>query len=192
MSPETDPRRVMTNASTPASSVRNTEVLDPRFIEGLEGLPIAEIRRRRDLALSDREFLSYLRRIVQVRQDILQAELERRRSGAAPGRVVDRLTKVLAEGPPRTSRGEALLFSLSAEEMEDADRRVEEILGSVAEVPAENISDDELEATLGALKAGERSVSDSRTTIFRVHDALQDELKRRYREDPSIVTQPRS
>lgn len=191
MSPETDPRRVMTNAS-PTSSVRNTEILEPGFVEGLEGLPTTEIRRRRDLALSDREFLSYLRRIVQVRQDILQAELERRRSGGAPGHIVDRLTKVLAEGPPRRSRGEALRFSLSAEEMEEADRRVEEILGSVAEVPAENISDDDLEETLGALRAGERSVSDSRTTIFRVHDALQDELKRRYREDPSIVTQPRS
>jgi hypothetical protein len=186
------PRRIMTNASTPTSSVRNSEILEPGFLEELEGLPTAEIRRRRDLAHAEREFQSYLRRIVQVRLDILQAERERRRSGAAPGHIVDRLTKVLAEGPPRTSRGEALRFSLSAEEMEDADRRVEEILGSMAEVPAENISDEQLEETLGVLRAEERSVSSSRLTIFRVHDVLQDELKRRYREDPSIVTQPRS
>lgn len=182
----------MTNASTPISGVRNSEILEPGFIGELEGLPTAEIRRRRDMALSEREFQSYLRRIVQVRLDILQAERERRRSGTPPGHLVDRLTKVLAEGPPRTSRGEALRFSLSAEEMEDADRRVEEILGRVAEVPAENISDEDLEGTLQTLRTEERSVSDSRTTIFRVHDALQDELKRRYREDPSIVTRPGS
>jgi hypothetical protein len=182
----------MTNASAPISGVRNSEILEPGFIEGLEGLHTAEIRRRRDMALAEREFQSYLRRIVQVRLDILQAERERRRSGAPPAHIVDRLTKVLTQGPPRTSRGEALRFSLSAEEMEDADRRVQEILGSVAEVPAENISDEELEETLQALSVDERSVSNSRTTIFRVHDALQDELKRRYREDPSIVTQPRS
>jgi hypothetical protein len=172
--------------------VRNSEILEPDFIEGLQGLPTPEIRRRRDAALAEREFQSYLRRIVQVRQDILEAERERRLSGTPPGHIVDRLTKVLTEGPPRASRGEALRFSLSAEEMEDADRRVDEILGSVAEVPAEEISDEALEETLGALIAGERSVSNSRTTIFRVHDTLQDELKRRYREDPSIVTQQRS
>ena len=178
------------NASTPTSGARNPEILDPGFIEGLDGLSVSEIRRRRDAALAEREFQSYLRRIVQVRLDLLQAERERRRSGAAPGHVVDRLTKVLTEGPPRTSRGEALRFSLSAEEMEDADRRVEEILGSVAEVPSEDISDHELEETLQVLQQEQEAVSNSRMAIFRVHDALQDELKRRYREDPSLVTQP--
>ena len=176
------------NASTPTSRARNPEVLEPGFIEGLDGLSITEIRRRRDAALAEREFQSYLRRIVQVRQDLLQAEQERRRSGAAPGHVVERLTKILTEGPPRTSRGEALRFSLSAEEMEDADRRVEEILGSVAEVPAETLEDQQLEETLRTLQDEHRAVSESRTAVFGVHDALQDELKRRYREDPSIVT----
>jgi hypothetical protein len=178
------------NASTPTSRARNPEVLEPGFIDGLEGLPVGEIRRRRDAALAEREFQSYLRRIVQVRQDLLQAEQERRRSGAAPEHVVERLTKILTEGPPRTSRGEALRFSLSAEEMEDADRRVEEILGGVAEVPAESIDDRQLDETLRVLQQEHQAVSSGRMAIFRVHDALQDELKRRYREDPSIVTHP--
>ena len=178
------------NASTPTSGARNPEILDPGFIEGLDGLSVSEIRRRRDAALAEREFQSYPRRIVQVRLDLLQAERERRRSGAAPGHVVDRLTKVLTEGPPRTSRGEALRFSLSAEEMQDADRRVEEVLGSVAEVPSEDIGDHELEQTLQVLQQEQEAFSSSRMAIFRVHDALQDELKRRYREDPSLVTQP--
>lgn len=181
----------MTNPSTPTDSMRNPEILDPAFIDGLQALSVEEIRRRRDLALAEREYQSYLRRIVQVRQDLLQAEQERRRSGAAPGHIVDRLTKVLTQGPPRSSRGEAVRFSLSAEEMEDADRRVEGVLGNVAEVPAEDISDEDLQTTLRILVQEEKAVSSSRIAIFRVHDALQDELKRRYRADPSTVSQPR-
>ena len=176
----------MTNA-TPTPSTRNPIVLEPGFVEGLHDLPIDEVRRRRDQALAEREYLSYLRRIVQVRQDIFSTEQERRTTGAAPGHIVDRLTKVLAGGPPRTSRGEALRFSLSAEEMEDADRRVQAILGSLTDAPGEGIGDDELAAALAALTEVERAVSTSRIAVFRVHDALQDELKRRFREDPSSV-----
>ena len=181
----------MTNASTPTYSTRNPAVLEPGFIKGLQELPIEEIRRRRDEALAEREFESYLRRIVQVRQDILQAERERRSTGAAPAQIVERLTKVLSGGPPRTSRGEALRFTLSAEEMEDADRRVEEILGGLAEIPAEDVADDELTEALRRLHDEERAVSNSRLAIFRVHDTLQDELKRRFRDDPSSVQAPR-
>jgi hypothetical protein len=181
----------VTNASTPTHSARNPAVLGPGFVKGLHELPLEVIRRRRDEALAEREFQSYLRRIVQVRQDILQAERERRLTGAAPAHIVERLTKVLAEGPPRKSRGEALRFTLSAEEMQDADRRVEEILGSLAEVPAEDVADDELTEALQRLRDEERAVSNSRLAIFRVHDALQDELKRRFRDDPSSVQAPR-
>jgi hypothetical protein len=177
----------MTNASTPTYGIRNSAVLEPGFVQGLDKLPMDELRRRRDQALAEREFQSYLRRIVQVRQDILEAERERRLTGAAPAHIVDRLTKALTAGPPRTSRGEAIRFSLSAEEMEDADRRVEQILGSVAEVHAEDIAEDELAEALRALSEEERAVSASRTAVFRVHDALQDELKRRFREDPASV-----
>jgi hypothetical protein len=178
-------RRDMANA-TPHST-RNPAVLDPKFVEGLHDLLIDEVRRRRDQALAEREFLSYLRRIVQVRQDMMRIEQERRTSGAAPGHIVDRLTKVLAEGPPRTSRGEALRFSLTADEMEDADRRVQELQGSLADAPAEGSGDDELADALAALTGEERAVSTSRIAVFRVHDALQDELKRRFRADPSSV-----
>jgi hypothetical protein len=176
----------MTNAPTP-SSTKNPAVLQPGFLDGLDELSTDELRRRRDEVLAEREFQSYLRRILQVRLDLLRAERDRRRSGAEPGHLVDRLTKILAEGPPRTSRGEAVRFSLSAEEMEDADRRVEGILGGVAETPAQDLADDELRQALETLTLQERAVSTARLAVFRVHDALQDELKWRYRDDPSAV-----
>lgn len=178
---------LMTNASTPTSSARNPAVFEPGFVEALEELPIGEIRRRRDEALAEREFQSYLRRILQVRQDIFVAEQERRRSGADAGHLVDRLTKVLAEGPRGGSRGEALRFSLSSAQMEEADRRVEAVLGPIASVPVQDVEAEDLDEAVQALTREERAVSAARMAVFRVHDRLQDELKRRFRDDPSQV-----
>src|SRR5436189_122893 len=91
---------------------------------------------------------------------------------------------IMTRSNARAGRGEALRFTLSAEEMEDADRRVEKTLGSLAEVPAEDVTDDELTEALQRLHEEERAVSNTRLAIFRVHDTLHDELKRRFREDP--------
>jgi hypothetical protein len=73
----------MTNASAPDSALNHT-VFEPTFLEGLEDVSLAEIRRRRDEALAEREFQSYLRRILQVRQDLFPAEEQRRSSGGDP------------------------------------------------------------------------------------------------------------
>src|SRR3989475_6381872 len=105
---------------------RTERVLDPDFVEGLDTLPLEEVRRRRDEALAEREFQSYLRRLVQVRQDMVRAERERRADGREPGPLVERLTSVLAEGPPRGRvRGEALSLGPSPEDMAEADRQAD-------------------------------------------------------------------
>jgi hypothetical protein len=177
----------MTNSATPTFGVRNPVVLEPEFVDGLESLTVDEVRTKRDQALAEREFQSYLRRLIQVRQDIFHAERDRRRSGGEPGHVVDRLRAVLAEGPRGKTRGEALRFSLSPDELEEADRRAQESLGPLASARPEDIADDELEQAFQLLEQEERAVSLSRLAVFKVHDRLQDELKRRYREDPSSV-----
>src|SRR5438093_1270733 len=80
--------------------------LHPSFVEHLDGSSLAEVRRRRDEALAEREFQSYLRRLVQVRQDILRSERERRAAGGVSAPLVERLTSVLSTGPTGTGRGE--------------------------------------------------------------------------------------
>ena len=72
-------------ATTPpvSGSPRTTRVLDPSFVEHLDESSLAEVRRRRDEALAEREFQSYLRRLIQVRQDILRSERERRTTGGS-------------------------------------------------------------------------------------------------------------
>ncbi len=165
---------------------RSAEVLDPVFLEGVRELPLDEVRRRRDEALAEREFLSYLRRLLQVREDVLKAEQARRQQGAVPESMMDRLTRVLSEGPRARGRGEALRIALSQEDMAEAERRADEVVGGWSPRP-EDLDDHRLEQALVALEREERAVSEVRTSIFRVHDQLQEELKRRYQENPSQI-----
>jgi len=57
----------------------------PEFLEGVQDLPLDELRRRRDDCLAEREYLSFLRRLLQGRAEILRAEVERRGGAASEG-----------------------------------------------------------------------------------------------------------
>jgi hypothetical protein len=166
---------------------RTGRVLDPAFVESLETIPLDELRRRRDEALEEREFQSYLRRLVQVRMDILSVERERRRTGADPEPLVDRITSALAEGPQGRGRGEALRLKPSDEDMAEAERRADEAMGQAFAKPLDELDDTALDEALNGLRRAEEGVSSQRAKVLRVHDALQAELKRRYREDLSQV-----
>jgi hypothetical protein len=171
----------------PTSSARTSEVLDPSFVGGVEELSIEELRGRRDLALAEREFQSYLRRLVQVRQDILRAERERRATGEGPQPLVERLTSVLSLGPRSPGRGEALRETLTEEDMAEAERRADAVVGRAGITGPEELSDADLDQALEALEQSERAISVDRAAVLRVHDRLQEELKRRYQQDPSLV-----
>ena len=50
-----------------------------------------------------------------------------------------------------------------------------------------SLDDERLNAAVELLAQEEREVSASRSTVLHALDALQDELKRRYKDDPSLV-----
>jgi hypothetical protein len=166
---------------------RTREVLDPAFVQGLAELPIQEVRRRRDRALAEREFQSYLRRLLQVRLDLLSTEQSRRQTGSEARPLVDRITSALAEGPRGRGRGEALKLAPSEEDMAEAGRRADEAMGGAFTTPLDELSDGSLDRLMDGLRRAEERVSGERSEVLRVHDALQAELKRRYREDLSQV-----
>lgn len=167
---------------------RTDRVLDPGFSEGLEGLSLDELRDRRDQALAEREFASYLRRLIQVRQDIVRAEINRRARGDEPRPIVDELRDVLSEGPQRgPGRGEALPLGPSAEDMDEAERRADAATGGVRLSNLQALEQTQLDTALEALTQEEHAVSAHRAGVLRVHDRFQEEIKRRYREDPSLI-----
>jgi anti-sigma-K factor RsiG len=167
---------------------RTDTVLDPSFSEGIEDLPIEELRRRRDEAVAERDYQSYLRRLIQARQDFLKAERQRRDEGAAPRSMEASVKAVLSSGPQGGSRGEALKLQLPEQDMEEAERRLGEAFGETILDQPGSMTDQQLELELAYANEAELRVSADRGAVFRVHDRLQEELKRRYVQDPSQAT----
>jgi len=159
----------------------------PEFLEGLDSLPLDELRTRRDDCLAEREYLSLLRRLVQGRAEILRAEVEGRAGSPGEGTLVERLAQILSAEPQGPSRGEAVKVGVPEEEMLRARRRVERLVADAGLSDPGALDDARLAGAVDHLAAAEREVSASRAEVLRVLDVLQDELKRRYRENPTLV-----
>jgi len=67
-----------------------------------------------------------------------------------------------------------------------ARRRVERLAADSSLSDPTALNDEELGAAIEALATEEAGISESRHDVIVVLDTLQDELKRRYKEDPSL------
>jgi anti-sigma-K factor RsiG len=167
---------------------RIDRILDPSFVEGLEDADLEDLRERRDAALAEREYLSLLRRLLQGRAEILKAEMDGRASAEDPGPLIERLSQILAEDEHETtSRGEALTVSLPEDELLLARRRVERLAGDAGISDPTTLDDAELAAAIHTLHDEERTISDARRAVIGALDEVQDELKRRYKDDPTLA-----
>jgi hypothetical protein len=169
---------------------RIDRIQDPSYLDGLTQRSLDDIRALRDECLAEREYLSLLRRLVQGRAEILKAELDARGAAEDRGPLVERLAGILAgdeqAGP---SRGEALKVGLPEEEMLLARRRVERLVADAGISDPQTLDDDQLAEAVNILAREEESVSEARSTVIGVLDTVQDEVKRRYKEDPSLALQ---
>ena len=73
------------------------------------------------------------------------------------------------------------------EEMLLARRRIERLVADAGISDPTELDDAQLEESIEVLGGEEHEVSSQRSDVLRVLDALQDELKRRYKEDPSLA-----
>jgi hypothetical protein len=165
---------------------RIDRIRDPAFLDGLGELSLEDLRARRDECMAEREYLSLLRRLVQGRAEILRAELAGR-GGDDRRPLVDRLSEILASDQPVTSRGEAMRVAVPEDEMLLARRRIERLVADAGISDPGELDDRRLEEAVDVLATEEREVSSQRSDVLQVLDALQDELKRRYKEDPSLA-----
>ncbi|MBK5222527.1 MAG: hypothetical protein JJE52_06575 [Acidimicrobiia bacterium] len=156
----------------------------------LADVSLNDIRDRRATAQLLEESVSYLRRIIQVRLDILGTELAHRRSGDSPAdmsELVSRLPEILAEhsrGPgfgqaPRDLRVPDLDAALAA--------TVDDIVPTAQLAQIDQLADDELTSLVDQLDTLETDVSAARRTLHTRLDALQAEITRRYRTGEASV-----
>jgi hypothetical protein len=174
--------------SVPQNGNRRIDrIRDPGYLQGLDGLSLEDLRARRDECMAEREYLSLLRRLVQGRAEILKAELDARGGGEDAGPLVDRLAEILGGDESRSgaSRGEALKIGVPEDELSLARRSVEKLVADAGISDPSSLDDERLAEAVETLVNQETRVSESRAAVIVVLDTLQDELKRRYKEDPT-------
>jgi hypothetical protein len=160
---------------------RIDQVLAPDFIEGLDDLSIDEIRDRRQLAGEVENELSYYRRLLHGRMDLIRFE-QRRRSGDETRSLIEALPQILADPgsptPPRTGRHVVTDLPM----LPDVGKRpIDQILGDDVLLRLDDIDDDGLAAALDDLSTIESDMSDNRRRVQEVEDVLATVLAERYR-----------
>ncbi|MFD4941791.1 ABC transporter substrate-binding protein [Streptomyces sp. NPDC058239] len=150
----------------------------------LDGLRLPELRTLRRESQRDEADLSYVRRLVQGRIDILRAELARRLDPETP--VVDRLSEILADTPSR-HRSSARHVTLTTPRSDEYRRLAAETLAEVELSDLDARTDEELHAAMGRLVRYEQQVSRRRHQLQRTADDCSAEIARRYRDGEAQV-----
>jgi hypothetical protein len=167
-------------------SDRLARVLADDYAARVDELDLDEVRSRRGDCQEVELALSYARRIVQGRLDIIHSELERRTAGEGPSEVssiVERLKdgEMLGQHarPPGFGRLPTLMdpggdtdgFVAEADALAHA-----ETLSALSQA-----SDSDVRTLADELETLERSLSDRRRKVFDRIDVFQAEIVRRYK-----------
>lgn len=156
-------------------------VSDPGFLEDLGALTTDEVRSRRAMCQElDRE-LSYYRRMLHGRLDLLAFE-RRRRRGEEDRTLIDALPDILGDPGEADSHATVTTAEVAPPHIPVPGRRSidfalgDDFLARIGEMDDATL--DEIEA---ALTEAERAVSSDRRTVHQAADALGAEIARRYR-----------
>jgi hypothetical protein len=166
---------------------RVDRVLAPDYLDGLHELGLREIRERRAEAEQEEVDLSYARRLLQGRLDILRAEQETRASGGRIAReprtdveIVGALARILADGP-RTDHGMGrYLGNVEPTRVGEHRREAERAVADVGASDLGAMSDLVLAEAIDSLSDIEKRISRTRRSVQIVVDALTEEIARRY------------
>ncbi|MET7484855.1 aerial mycelium formation protein [Streptomyces sp. NPDC005538] len=159
----------------------------------LTALRLPELRALRRDAQRDEADLSYVRRLLQGRIDILRSELARRSPAGAASAVdlsgadlVDRLSEILTDAPAR-HRSSARHVTLGTPQSEESRLLAAEMLAEVELSDLEARTDLELTTAMGRLVRYEQQVSRRRQLLQHTADGCSSEIARRYREGEAQV-----
>lgn len=174
-----------TDAGVQKGNRRIDRVLSEDYLSGLTTASLDEVRALRGQAEQEEVDLSYTRRLVQGRIDIVRAEVEHRNGDGVP--VVERLAVILAkERAPARGLGR---HSTREPTRADEHRRYVEML--VADIDLSDVStrtDDDLAHALEILVEEEAKLSAKRREVQQVMDACSAEITRRYRDGEADVS----
>jgi hypothetical protein len=171
---------------TPAGGAAVDELLEPSFLENALTQPMTEIRRLRRVAEQEEVNLSFTRRLLQGRLDIVRRELQRR--AEHDGRsLVDLLPEILAEKGRGPAHGLGRHQTVQPAAPEEYESWVNSLTPGVDVASVSELTDAKLERAAKALAKAETGLSERRRGVQAVMDALAAELGRRYRDGEADV-----
>ncbi|MBT8199334.1 MAG: hypothetical protein KJO36_02335 [Acidimicrobiia bacterium] len=160
---------------------RIDRIRDPAFLVDLESIDMDQLRDRRRMCDELENELSYYRRLLHGRMDLLAFEL-RRRSGEETRTLMEALPEILTDGPPiGDPHGRPPRIDVP-DLPEDRRRRIDTVLDDNFLGRLVTIDEDELQKLQATLVEIEADISTQRSDSQHAFDAIQAELTRRYRE----------
>lgn len=176
----------MNTRTTPAGGAAVDALLDPAFLEDATRRPMADVRALRRRAEQEEVNLSYTRRLLQGRLDILRRELQRR--AEHDGRsLVELLPEILAEKGRGPAHGLGRHQTVQPADPNAYETWVNALTRGVDLSAVTELGDAELEQAARALAEAEVGLSERRRGVQQVMDALAGELGRRYRDGEADV-----
>lgn len=170
----------------PGGRRRVDRVLAPPFLKGITELPLEEVRARRVDADQEEADLSYARRLLQGRIDILRAEQSGRHGeGSLVGRphtdteIVGALSRILGSDT-RNDHGLGRYLGSGPTRIGEHRREAERAVADVGGSDLAALDDVELQEAIDRLVSIEGRVSRTRREVQRVVDTLTQEVARRY------------
>jgi hypothetical protein len=171
----------------PGGNRRIDRVLAAGFLDRLTEIPLEELRTLRADAEQEETDLSYLRRLLQGRIDILRAEAARRAGGEGAASLMDLLPGILADEGGQSAPHGLGRHAPTEPSRTDHHRRYLEAL--VADVTMSDPSNDDEQLThaLDVFEREEATVSANRRAVQDVMDKCTAEITRRYRDGDANI-----
>jgi hypothetical protein len=165
-------------------------ILSSEYLGDVEQRAMDDVRSMRTECQAVETSLSYLRRMVQGRLDIVGVELQRRRDGADPSdlaALVSKLPEILSDRTRNPGFGRLPQTMAPGEVDPELEAELERITAGhdVEALPA--LPDEAVTTLREQLDAFEHTVSSRRRELFDRIDALQAEITRRYRTGEASV-----
>ncbi|MGE3813494.1 MAG: aerial mycelium formation protein [Candidatus Nanopelagicales bacterium] len=164
---------------------RVDRVLAPDYLDDLRTAPLDVVRGKRHEAEQEEADLSFARRMLHGRMDIIKAE-QARRADPEGGSLVERLSTILAD-PSRSTHGSGRHLTVEPSRVDEHRRKEEAIVADAEISDVVHRTDAELDEALARLRETEVEVSEVRHDVQHVMDALTEEIARRYREGEASV-----
>lgn len=164
-------------------------VLAAEYLDGLPTWTLEQVRRARAECEQEEAGVSYVRRVLQGRIDLLRVELERRHQGGCDlSTLIAQLPTILASDQPSSAPSPTRAVHVAVPPSAAAlEAEVDDIVDHAGIDDLGNRNAEDLATLIDRLAAYEGRLSTVRRQLFARLDALRDELAQRYKDGRASV-----